>query len=207
VDGTVYERHAGAVDLERGVLSITRALNGRTGEAETTKSGETRRCHEVNLLPRLRVMHDEVKGRGHVVGWHEPHMSRGLRRWLKRAGVDRDELHNGTPTRKPLTWHDLRATGLTWMAVRGDDPLKVKQRAGHATSAQPRSTSGRPRPRPSETPLATSSRCSRPACFESSRIVPGRFPALKPAKNKAFLERDASLELVPKRRARAGKTS
>ena len=25
------------------------------------------------------------------------------------------------------------ATGLTWMAVRGDDPLKIKQRAGHST--------------------------------------------------------------------------
>ncbi len=32
-----------------------------------------------------------------------------------------------------MTWHDLRATGLTWLAVRGDDPLKIKQRAGHAT--------------------------------------------------------------------------
>ncbi|MBK7398397.1 MAG: site-specific integrase [Myxococcales bacterium] len=27
--------------------------------------------------------------------------------------------------------HDLRATGITWMAVRGDDPLKIRQRAGH----------------------------------------------------------------------------
>jgi hypothetical protein len=26
-----------------------------------------------------------------------------------------------------------RATGITWMAVRGDDPLKIKQRAGHTT--------------------------------------------------------------------------
>jgi hypothetical protein len=32
-----------------------------------------------------------------------------------------------------MTWHDLRATGLTWLAVRGDDPLKIKQRAGHTT--------------------------------------------------------------------------
>ena len=27
----------------------------------------------------------------------------------------------------------LRATGATWMAVRGDDPLKIKQRCGHST--------------------------------------------------------------------------
>ena len=25
----------------------------------------------------------------------------------------------------------MRATGITWMAVRGDDPLRIKQRAGH----------------------------------------------------------------------------
>lgn len=25
----------------------------------------------------------------------------------------------------------MRATGLTWMAVRGDEPLKMMQRAGH----------------------------------------------------------------------------
>lgn len=29
-----------------------------------------------------------------------------------------------------LTFHDLRATGITWMAVRGE-PLRIKQRAGH----------------------------------------------------------------------------
>jgi hypothetical protein len=38
-----------------------------------------------------------------------------------------------TPTRAPLTFHDLRATGITLCAVRGDDPLKIKQRAGHTT--------------------------------------------------------------------------
>jgi hypothetical protein len=30
-----------------------------------------------------------------------------------------------------MTWHDLRATGATWVAVRGDDPLKIMQRCGH----------------------------------------------------------------------------
>jgi len=36
-------------------------------------------------------------------------------------------------TAKRLTWHDLRATGITWMAARGDDPLRIKQHAGHST--------------------------------------------------------------------------
>src|SRR5208282_3675872 len=34
---------------------------------------------------------------------------------------------------KHVTFHDLRATGITWMAVRGDDPLRIKQRAGHSS--------------------------------------------------------------------------
>ena len=29
--------------------------------------------------------------------------------------------------------NDLRATGATWLAVRGDEPLKIKQRCGHQT--------------------------------------------------------------------------
>jgi hypothetical protein len=47
------------------------------------------------------------------------------------AGVTRAELHVTDAHRKNLTFHDLLATGLTWMAVRGDQPLSSKQRAGH----------------------------------------------------------------------------
>jgi hypothetical protein len=85
------------------------------------------------LLPLLQTMHDEHGGKGNVVRFRDRHMSRDLRLWLTRAGVTRPELHHGDATRKALTWHDLRATGLTWLAVRGDDPLKIKQRAGHST--------------------------------------------------------------------------
>jgi hypothetical protein len=31
-----------------------------------------------------------------------------------------------------MTFHDLRATGLTWRAVRGDDALKIQRAAGHS---------------------------------------------------------------------------
>ena len=54
-----------------------------------------------------------------------------IRRDLKRAGVTRAELFAHDKTRKQMTFHDLRSTGITWMAVRGDDPLKIKHRAGH----------------------------------------------------------------------------
>lgn len=45
----------------------------------------------------------------------------------------RAALHVGAKdqTRKRIGWHDLRATGITWRAVRGDDPLKIQRAAGH----------------------------------------------------------------------------
>jgi integrase len=127
-------RWAGDVDLGHGVLSITRALDRHTGAVKSTKSGETRRFSlEPNLLPLLRVLHERAGGAGHVFSIDATHFSRTFRRWLTEAGVTRAELHKGTATSKAITWHDLRATGATWMAVRGDDPLKIKQRCGHAS--------------------------------------------------------------------------
>jgi hypothetical protein len=45
------------------------------------------------------------------------------------AGVKRAELHRTDKTRKALTWHDLRATGVTWMAIRGDDLQRIQHPA------------------------------------------------------------------------------
>jgi hypothetical protein len=45
--------------------------------------------------------------------------------------VRRPELHKATPTSKVLTWHDLRATSATWMAVGDDAPLAIKSVLGH----------------------------------------------------------------------------
>jgi len=85
-------------------------------------------------MPLLEAMRDEAGGKEHMLSLApQGNMARKLRMYLKRSGVTRVELHDGSPTRKPMTWHDLRATGATWMAVRGDDPLKIKQRCGHTT--------------------------------------------------------------------------
>jgi integrase len=141
-DGELRELRwdGGDVDLEHGVLSITRAYNQSNKRVEETKTGDTRRfAIEKNLLPLLRAMQEEKGGKaakGTVLSLApQGNMARGLRTYLKRAGVTRPELHVGTATRKPMTFHDLRSTGATWMAVRGDDPLKIKQRCGHASFA------------------------------------------------------------------------
>ncbi len=123
----------GAVDLEHGTIHVHRAWDRRARKITSTKTGRARRFNiEPALLPLLREMHNRARGKGPVLDLvSEPEMACGLRRWLERAGVTRAELHTTTATTKKLSWHDLRATGLTWMAVRGDDPLKIMQRAGH----------------------------------------------------------------------------
>ncbi len=87
-------------------------------------------------MPLLQALHDEVNGEGVVIALpSERDMSRGLKRWLRKAGIKRPELYEDTATTKGITWHDLRATAGTWMAIRGDDPLKIMQRLGHTDFA------------------------------------------------------------------------
>jgi len=56
-----------------------------------------------------------------------------LRKHLEAAQIKRAALFRNDATCKRLRFHDLRGTGLTWMAIRGDDALKIQQRAGHTT--------------------------------------------------------------------------
>ena len=125
-------------DIDHGIVDITRAFNRRNPtEVKGTKSDAPRRfAVESNLLPLLDVM--RPKGKAEEVGAllvanlpSERAMARNLRRWLWKAGVRRPALHEGSATSQNLTWHDLRATGATWMAVRGDDAHKIMQRCGH----------------------------------------------------------------------------
>lgn len=144
------------VDIERGIVLIHASANRRTGELSTTKSERTRRIPiELELLPLLRAMRAEAAAwladaglspenaakrlretRVSPTDATDKKLSVKLRRCLRLAGVDRAELFvERDATRKALTFHDLRSTGLTWCAVRGDEPLKIMQRAGHADFA------------------------------------------------------------------------
>jgi integrase len=80
-------------------------------------------------------MHQESGGRGPLLVEvpSERDLSRVLRRWLVNAKIDRHDLHHAGPATKPIRFHDLRATGITWMGARGDDPIRIKQRAGHTS--------------------------------------------------------------------------
>lgn len=97
---------------------------------KSTRTERSRRFNvEANLVPLLRSLRPDDRTALLVELPSERDMARGLRRWLLKAGVDRQELHATTASTKAVTWHDLRATG--WMAVRGAEPLKIMQRADH----------------------------------------------------------------------------
>ncbi len=126
------------LDLEHASLRITKALNRRTNETKATKGRRSRSVSiEPNIMPLIKLMKGNRPASDPFITNmpSERDMARGLRRWLLRAGVDRHELHHRTPTTRPIRFHDLRATGLTWMAIRGDDHLKIQHRAGHTDFA------------------------------------------------------------------------
>ena len=128
---------AGDIDLERGVITISRAMDRDAGGDATKapKAGIGRLPFELELpiVPVLRAMVDDMLSDGRLVGrLGDPHaLAEIIRADLLLAGQTRAELHTMTDTREWMTMHDLRTTGITWMAVRGDAPLMMMARAGH----------------------------------------------------------------------------
>jgi len=127
----------GDIDLERGTMQVRRSVDRETGLDTSPKAGKARAPFSIEpaLLPLLRAMHKESGGEGYVVGrlGDERKLAEILRADLITAGVTRHELHNAnkSPPRDWLRMHDCRTTGVTWMAVRGDQPMVIMARAGH----------------------------------------------------------------------------
>lgn len=120
------------VDLAHGIVHVHRAFDRRARAEKATKSRAGRRfALEPAIMPLLEAMHAESGGTGLVCPLPNRLADR-LREWLERAGVTRRELLDDvSETTRAIGFHDLRATFLTWLAVRGDEPLKIMQRAGH----------------------------------------------------------------------------
>lgn len=122
------------VDLDHGTIHVHRSTDRTRDRTKATKTDAARRIPiEPALIPLLTAMRGEAKGRGPVFRMPSTgKQSFKLRGYLTRIGVTRSDLFASDATRRAVRFHDLRATGITWCAVRGDDPLKIMQRAGHA---------------------------------------------------------------------------
>ena len=138
--GELRALRARDVDRRRWVVSIAEAFGTRgsprkaTRRAPKTDAGVRSFAVEPALRPLLDVL-CEAAPAGALL---RPFRTDGpdgasthLRTHLEAAGVRRAELFATTETRKRITFHDLRATYCTWAAIRGDEPLKIRARAGH----------------------------------------------------------------------------
>jgi len=134
------------VDLQARKIELVKQLDAKTGELrETKESAKYAIPIEPSLLPLLEQLIREAGGKGpllqadhaagQVHGLPRNDASAKLRRHLQMAGVTRSVLFADDEHRKPLTFHDLRGTAATWMALRGDPPLVIQQRVGHTQFA------------------------------------------------------------------------
>lgn len=124
----------GDVDTESGRIHIHRSED-RGGDLGRTKTDADRQfIAEPEILPLLRAMRREGDGHGRVFRAipQRHNLARALRGHLLEADCQREDLHADDAGRRPLTFHDLRATGITWMAMRGDAPTDILERVGHA---------------------------------------------------------------------------
>ncbi len=126
------------VDLVHGVVTVGETYDRRVGKVrEGTKGGAARQVPiPPALVPLLEAMHKRADGKGIVCELPSLRdMARGLRRWLRNAGVEREALHHGTKASKPLRWHDLRASGATWLAVQGRPSGEIRDTLGHTMTS------------------------------------------------------------------------
>jgi integrase len=130
---------SGDIDTDAGVIRIGKAVCPTTGGIKAPKSGKPRAIPiEPAVLGMFRRMkaYPKIDGAKGILWTGDPSIRCDLlRAHLEAAGIDRPSLHKDTETSKRMTIHDLRATGITWAAVRGDDHLKIMQRAGHKNTS------------------------------------------------------------------------
>ena len=122
-----------AVDLEHGIVTIQETHDRRThADREGTKSGVARVVPiRAELLPLLEVMFQESGGEGLVCSLPSfRDMARGLRRWLRRADVKRDQLHTGSKVSKRLRLARPPRHGVDLARRRGEERHRDSRHCG-----------------------------------------------------------------------------
>lgn len=124
------------VDLVHDAVHVHRALDWKAGTVKETKTGRDRR---IPIEPALRPLLEQIIAERGKTGRLFPEVlsdannaSAALREHLRAAGVERKALFDSDRTRRAIRLYDLRATGITWAAIRGDEGVKIQWRAGHS---------------------------------------------------------------------------
>jgi len=132
------------VDLVHGTITISKQVDRASKATETapartaTKQTKTKRVRTIDIEPNLRPLVEALiecpAGQGGRLVHMPPPEDRAelLRKDLKTVGVTREALFvEHDPIRRSIVFHDLRDTGLTHMAVRGDSPIVIQWAGGH----------------------------------------------------------------------------
>jgi integrase len=127
------------VDLEHGTVNVCEVFD-RTSKSvrEGTKTDAPRVVPiPPAIVPLLSEMHAKADGTGLVCRGiaSQRAMARGLRTWLRKAGVERTALLTTTTVSLAIRWHDLRATCGTWMAVAGCAAHEIRDVLGHTQTS------------------------------------------------------------------------
>jgi integrase len=131
---------AADVDLAHQTITIARQVERTKEKGATvagTKATKTRRARvfdiEAAMLPLVTLLTKRPEGNAGRLVRVPPieDCAELLRKDLWTVGVRAARLHTADAARTMMTFHCLRDTGLTHMAVRGDSPAVVQWRAGH----------------------------------------------------------------------------
>lgn len=123
------------VNLAIGTVHVTKAWDSQRNVVKPpkTRAGVRHVPIELALRPLLDVLKAETGGKGRVVPSMPPDedWAATFRVHLARAEITRPELFMDSATHKQVRLYDLRATGITWRALRQDYGPEIQNAAGH----------------------------------------------------------------------------
>lgn len=124
------------IELDTGLIDVNKAWNFAKKEPKPypkSAAGVRFVPIEAELRPLLMLLCAGLEADDRLVDSMPPaeDWAETLRRHMQRADIDRQSLFEDTETVKHITFYDLRATGITWRTLRGDDARIIQRAAGH----------------------------------------------------------------------------
>jgi integrase len=182
---------AADVDLKHQTITIAKQSDPTTQGRKGTKQTKTKRIRAIDIEPNLfQLVADLVahpQGKGTRLLHMPPPEDRAklLRKDLRKVGVTRAALFvEHDPLQRAIVFHDLRDTGLTHMAVRGDSPILIQWAGGHTDFKTTQSYIARGQterrrigdPLPPLPPDLLAARASLGCVSDSSETIDAKFP-------------------------------